>query len=205
MAVLPDDLVGLKLPQAELPHATVQVTPAALLSLLTFAVKLAEAPTARVVGGFDITTEMPADAVMVIETEADLVVSVAEIAVMVTVFPVGTAFGAVNVVFEVLPVELVGFTAPHAVPPQCTLQVTPAPLLSFATTAVRVTVTPTATEDGGLGMLTEIDGAVLPDPLPHAAGQKTKAATKLKLKVTNDRLVLGIFPRIPGILGVRHS
>jgi len=174
VAELPGEVAGLKLPQAELPQATVQVTPAALLSLLTFAVKLAEAPTARDVGGFEIATEIAADAVMVMETEADLVVSAAEVAVTVTVFPVGTAAGAANVVFELLPFELVGLTAPHAVPPQRTVQVTPAPLLSFVTTAVSVAVAPAATDVGGFEMLTEMDDALLPDP-PHAPSEKLRA------------------------------
>lgn len=160
----------------ELPQATVQATPAALLSLLTFAVKLTEAPTGRDVGGLEIATEIGAGAVMVIDTEADLVVSATEVAVRVTVFPVGTPGGAVNVVVELFPVEVIGFTAPHAAPPQCTVQVTPAPLLSFVTTAVRVAVAPTTTEVGGFEMLTEIDGGVSPEPLPHAAGQKTRSA-----------------------------
>lgn len=166
--------MGLKLPHDEVPQATDQVTPAALLSLVTLAVKLAEAPTERDAGGLEITTEIGADAVMVIDTEADLVVSAAEVAVTVTVFPVGTAEGAVNVVVELFPVELVGLTEPHAVPPQWTVQVTPAPLPSFVTTAVRVAVAPVATDVGGLGMLTVIAWGVSPEPLPHAVGQKTK-------------------------------
>jgi len=82
----------------------------------------------------------------------------------------------VNVVVELFPVELVGLTDPHAVPPQWTVQVTPAPLPSFATTAVRVAVASVATEVGGLEMLTVIADGVSPESLPHAAGQKTKTA-----------------------------
>jgi hypothetical protein len=174
VAVLPGEAVGLKLPHAELAQATVQVTPAALLSLLTFAVKLAEAPAVSDAGGFESATEIGVDVVMVIEAEADFVESAADVAVTVTMFPAGRAAGAVNVVFELLPVDLVGFTEPHEVLPQCTVQVTPAPLLSLATTAARVAVAPTATDVGGLGMVTEIDKDLCPDP-PHAASTKTKA------------------------------
>jgi hypothetical protein len=155
--------------------------------LLTFAVKLVEAPAERDVGGLEMTTEIALDAVMVIDTEADLVVSAAEVAVTVTMFPVGTAAGAVNMVVELFPVELVGFTAPQAAPPQCTVQLTPAPLLSFVTTAVRVAVAPTATEVGRFEMLTDMDGGLLPEP-PHAASEKliaimTKTATPLRADV----------------------
>lgn len=185
--MLPGEVAGLKLPHVELPQATVQATPAALLSLLTFAVKLTEAPTGRDVGGLEIATEIGAGAVMVIDTEADLVVSATEVAVTVTVFPVGTVAGAVNVVVKLFPVEVIGFTTPHAVPPQCTVQVTPAPLLSFVTTAARVVVAPTTTEVGGFEMLTDMDGGLLPEP-PHAASEKliaimTKTATPLRADV----------------------
>jgi hypothetical protein len=175
VAELPGDVVGSKLPHAELPQVTAQVTPAALLSLLTFAVKLTEAPATRDVGGFDITTEIAADVVMVIETEADFVVSATDVAATVTVFPVGTAAGAAKTVLELLPVELVGLRVPHDVPPQCTVQVTPAPVLSFVTTAVRLVVAPTATDVGGLGMLTDICAGLLPELPPHAASEKLSA------------------------------
>ena len=191
--MLPGEVTGLKLPHVELPQVTVQVTPAALVSLLTFAVKLAEALAGSDAGGFESTTEIAAEVVMVMETEADLVVSAAEVAVTVTMFPVGNAAGAVNVVVELLPAEVVGYTEPHAELPQCTVQVTPAPLPSFATTAVRVAIAPTATEAGGLGMLTEIDSGLFPDPPLHAASEKTNPAAKAKINLRNDGVVLGIF------------
>jgi hypothetical protein len=88
--------VALKEPQApELPQVTDQVTPAFLLSLLTTATRLLVAPGMREVGGVGFrATEMPG-AVMVMVAEADLVVSVTEVAVMVTVPEGGMARGAV--------------------------------------------------------------------------------------------------------------
>ena len=88
--------VGLKDPQAPLlPQVTVQVTPPLLLSLLTTAMRLLVAPTMREVGGVGFrATEMPG-AVMVMVAELDLVGSVTEVAVTVTVPEVGIAAGAV--------------------------------------------------------------------------------------------------------------
>lgn len=87
--------MGLKLPQAELPQVTVQVTPAALLSSLTTAVRVVLVPITNEVGGFEIVTDITAAAVIVTVADADFEVSATEVAVMVTVFPVGTAAGAV--------------------------------------------------------------------------------------------------------------
>ena len=89
------------MPHCALPQATVQVTPALLVSLLTDAATLAgvlitidegggvEKETATGGGG-------PA-AVMVIDAETDLVLSVTEIALTVTVAGEGTVLGAVSV------------------------------------------------------------------------------------------------------------
>ena len=157
VAVLPEALAGLKLPHEELPQVTVQFTPAALLSSLTLAVKTAEVPTTIDVGGFEIVTEIMGGGVMVTETEADFAEFAAEVAVMVTLFPVGTEDGAVYDVVELLPVELAGLTLPQDELPQVTVQVTPAPVPSFETTAVKVAVVPTTTEAGGFEIVTVIN------------------------------------------------
>jgi hypothetical protein len=87
----------LKDPHGELPHATVQFTPAFALSFATFAVMLVVALTASDVGGcaVSVTAIGCTEAVIVIVAETDLVLSVTEVAVTVTVFPLGTVVGAV--------------------------------------------------------------------------------------------------------------
>lgn len=190
VAEFPGDVVGLKVPQPELPHETVQLAPAAVLSLLTIAVKLTEAPTAKDVGGFDIATVIPEDAMMVIDTEADFVMSATDVADTVTVFPVGTAAGAVKVVLELLPDELVGLTAPQAVPPQCTVQVTPAPVLSPVTTAVRVVVAPTVKELGELEILTDIWVGLLPEFPLHAISNRLSSVTPRKEAAVHAHLLI---------------
>lgn len=88
--------VELKEPQApELPQVTVQVTPPFLVSLLTTAVRLLVAPTMSDVGGTGLRATVIPGAVMVMVADWDLVVSVTEVAVTVTVPPVGIAAGAV--------------------------------------------------------------------------------------------------------------
>ena len=87
-------LVGLNVPQAPaLPQVTVQLTPAG--SLVT-AVTGVWAVVLSVVGGVGLrVTVITAALVIVIMAWANLVGSVLEVAVTVTVFPVGTAAGAV--------------------------------------------------------------------------------------------------------------
>jgi hypothetical protein len=86
--------VGAKLPQAPgLPQVTVQLTPAASFVVaekveVTLVFSVDGTPTRETVIGA--TT-----AVIVIVADADFVVSFTEVAVIVTVFPVGTAAGAV--------------------------------------------------------------------------------------------------------------
>ena len=90
--------VGEKLPQALLPQVTVHLTPPLLLSLVTTAVRLAVAETTSDVGaaGLNATEIARAGGVIVMVVEAALVVSVTEVAVMVTVAGfVGVAVGAV--------------------------------------------------------------------------------------------------------------
>jgi hypothetical protein len=112
---------------------------------------------------------------MVMVAEADLVVSVTEVAVTVTVFE---AAGAVYVVGEPLPVAA-GLNEPHGEVLQVTVQVTPALLLSFATTAVRGVDALVASDVGGAVKVTEIaggiGGVVEPDP-PQEVRQMDSAA-----------------------------
>jgi hypothetical protein len=88
-------VILLNVPQAPaplLPHVTDQVTPAFLESLVTVAVSAAVALVASKAGAPESATEM---AVIVIVDDADFVGSVTDVAVTVTVLPVGTAEGAV--------------------------------------------------------------------------------------------------------------
>jgi hypothetical protein len=85
--------VGLKLPQAPvLPQVTDQVTPAVSLVVAVIATV---APVLSVDGAPERLTVMTTGTVIVIVAEADLVVSLTEVAVTVTVLPVGAAAGAV--------------------------------------------------------------------------------------------------------------
>ena len=91
--------MGLKLPHCELPHVTVQVTPAFLVSLLTEAARLALVLiTIDDDGCVTNETEIGGGgplAEIVMEAEMDFVLSVTDVAVTVTVAGVGTALGAV--------------------------------------------------------------------------------------------------------------
>ena len=84
-------------PQApEVPQVTVHVTPPFLESLLTTAVRLAVAVATSEVGGVGLSARViAAGGVTVMVAEADLVVSVTEVAMTVTVAGAGTAAGAV--------------------------------------------------------------------------------------------------------------
>jgi hypothetical protein len=89
-------VAGLKLPHCELPQLTLQVTPAFAESPVTVAMTLAVAAVVIDEGGGVVSaTEMEGVAVMVMEADADLVGSVAEVAVTVTTPVPGTAVGAV--------------------------------------------------------------------------------------------------------------
>ena len=90
--------VAEKLPHALLPQVTVHLTPPLLLSLVTTAVRLAVVETTSEVGaaGLNATEIARAGGVIVMVVEAALVVSVTEVAVMVTVAGfVGGTVGAV--------------------------------------------------------------------------------------------------------------
>src|ERR1700722_6164446 len=87
------DLATLKAPPLALPQVAVQVTPALAESLVTKAVKAAPVETCREVGPGPSVTAMIGTIVMV--ADADFVLSVREVAVTVTVLPVGSVAGAV--------------------------------------------------------------------------------------------------------------
>jgi hypothetical protein len=99
---------------------------------------------------------------MVIAADADFEGSVLEVAVTVTVLPVGTAAGAVYVVATLLSVA-VGLKTPQAPAlPQVTVQFTPWFCESLVTTAVSDAAVLVCSEVGGAGLkATEITGAVV--------------------------------------------
>jgi hypothetical protein len=78
----------------------------------------------------------PVAAAIVIVAEADLLASVTEVAVTVTVFPLGTAAGAVYVVLAPLAVDALLNDPQAPLLPHVTLHFTPAFALSFPTFAV---------------------------------------------------------------------
>jgi hypothetical protein len=135
-------VVLLKAPQAPavlLPQATVQVTPAFFESLVTVAVSEAVPLIWSDAGWPESATVMLDGDVMVMAAEADLVLSATEVAVTVTLAPVGIAAGAVYVA-EVVVALLMAPQAPAPELPQLTDQVTPALLESLLTVAVRAAV-----------------------------------------------------------------
>jgi hypothetical protein len=141
--------VGSKLPHWALPQVTDHVTPAFALSLLTVAVNAAVALVTTEVGGAFRVTDMGAfGAEIVIVAVADLVESVTDVAITVTVAGLGTALGAEYFVAAPLPVE-VAERLPQPEPPQETDHFTPALALSLLTTAVRLVDEPALIEDGG--------------------------------------------------------
>jgi hypothetical protein len=87
-------------------------------------------------------------AAIVIVAEADLVLSVTDVAITVTVAGVGTAPGAVKVVEEPLPVAA-GLKLPHCALPQVADQFTPPFLESLLTVAARLDVLLITIEEGG--------------------------------------------------------
>jgi hypothetical protein len=118
--------------------------------------------------------------VMVIDADTDLVLSVTEVAVIVTAAGVGTALGAVYVADPPLTVDA-GLTVPHDELPQLTFQVTPALLVSLLTTAITPVLVLTFRDvAGGLRKETEIAGGLGPElvPLLHATSRRatTEAA-----------------------------
>lgn len=119
---------------------------------------------------------------MTIRAEADLVGSVTEVAVTVTVPPVGIAAGAVYVVAAPVGV-VVGLSDPQAVAPQVTVQVTVGfAETSFAALARRGNCALTCSEAGGERMLTEIGiGATM---VIRAETDLVVSATEVAVTVT---------------------
>ena len=155
-------VVPLKAPQAPapvLPQLTDQVTPALAGSLLACAFSDAAALVSIDAGAPDRVTEI---AVMVIVAEADLVGSVTEVAVTITVPPAGAAAGAVYMVGDPLAV-VVTLNVPQAPAlPQVTAHVTPRLAESLLTTAANEAVAPGAIEPGSEGLkITEITPTVM--------------------------------------------
>jgi len=174
--------VEVNVPQAALPHVTVHFTPAFALSFATLAVMLVVPAGASVDGGCAAkVTATAGGPVIVIVAEADFVLSVTEVAVTVTEFPVGIAVGAVNVVAPPLAV-CAGLNAPHAVLPHVAVHFTPAAALSLLTVAVRLVVALVTIDAGGAASDTEIvctGGLGLeppPDP-PHPTITNARATT----------------------------
>jgi hypothetical protein len=85
---------------------------------------------------------------MVIVAEADLVVSLTAVAVIVTVAGLGAEAGALYFVAAPLAVDEEE-KEPHAVVPQVTAHVTPPLALSLLTMAVRLVLVPASSDDGG--------------------------------------------------------
>jgi hypothetical protein len=136
-------VVGLKLPHDELPHVTLQVTPALAESPVTVAMTLAVAPVASDEGGGVVSeTEIAGAVVMVMEAVADFVGSDREVAVTVTTPAPGTVAGAVKVVLAPLAV-FEGLKLPHDEVLHETDQITPPLSESLLTVAEMVVVVPT--------------------------------------------------------------
>jgi hypothetical protein len=135
-------------PHGALPQATLQLTPAFCGSLVTTAVKGAVELTFMLARGATIVTEIAAPWVMLTVADTDFVPSATEVAVIVTVLPLGIAGGAVNCVVPLLPVD-VGLKAPHEALPQVTFQLTPRLAGSLLTVAAITAVVLVFMEAGG--------------------------------------------------------
>jgi hypothetical protein len=188
---------GVNDPHGEPPQVTVQFTPPFALSFATFAVIFVVVPPTRDIGGCaDSVTEIGcAGAVIVIVAVTVFVLSVTEVAVTVTVFPVGTAIGAVNTVAPPLAV-CDEPNDPHVALPQVTVHLTPAFALSFATFAVRFVVAPATSEAGAAAASVTTIGVVVGggvgfefDPPPHPAITSTKAITPVRSEIFRRLLI----------------
>jgi hypothetical protein len=118
----------------------------------------------------------------VIEAEADLVVSVTDVAVSVTAAGFGEEPGALYFVATPLPVDPAE-KLPQGALPQLTVHVTPALAVSLLTMAVRLVVVPASSDDGGWGENeTEIGAGGLGEepepPQPVINSTRTKTAIK---------------------------
>lgn len=90
------------------------------------------------------------DGVIVTVALADFVVSVNDVATIVTVSPVGTAEGAVYVVVPPTPLVVCGLNEPQEDKLHVAVQITPSPIGSFVTSAARLSVLFVSSELGGV-------------------------------------------------------
>jgi hypothetical protein len=153
----------LNVPQLEALQLRDQSTPAPAESLATTATSEAECAEPEV-STLTVTATGGGSAVIVSVAVADLVVSVSEVAAIVTVPPVGTAVGAVYVVEAAESVvDNAGLNDPQAlVGPQVAVQITPAPNGSLVTVALRLSVALVSRRDGTVVvMATPIDDATM--------------------------------------------
>lgn len=167
-------------PAALLRQLTDQVTPEFVVSLLTFAVSAAVPLVTSVVGTPLSATEI---SIILIVAEGDASGAVTDVAITVTVWPIGTVAGAVYVtVFLVVLLKVP--QAPATLLPQVTDQVTPAFAGSFVTVAVSGTGTSIESEAGAPERLTVIALSVVVVALtgepPHetSPGIAANAASK---------------------------
>ncbi len=89
-------------------------------------------------------------AVIVTVALADFVVSVKDVAAIVTVLPAGSVAGAVYVVVPPVPLVTDGLKEPHAVEPHVAVQMTPEPTGSFEACADSKTGVFASSELGGV-------------------------------------------------------
>jgi hypothetical protein len=143
--------IGANDPQEALPHVTDQSTPA-FESCATTAVIGLEVPTCKADGGVGLKETEIRTALIVMVAEIDFVASAVEVATTFTVFPEGTAAGAVYVV--ALPLAVwAGLNDPQAPAlPQVTDQSTPLFDESLATDAVIEAVVLISRDDGGAAL-----------------------------------------------------
>jgi hypothetical protein len=181
-------LAGLKLPHCALPQLTDQVTPAFALSLATVAIKEALLLAAIEAGGLvRVTVIGAAGVVMLMLAETDLVESVTDVAVTVTVV---AAAGALYVVAVPLAVELAE-KLPHCAVLQATVHLTPALALSLVTMAVRLVVALVTAEDGGCVLkVTEIAGGLGLEPEPALQPVISTKSTTRTVKQENRRVFI---------------
>ena len=158
LGVCPREMV----PHTVCGHETAQFTPAFAPSLLTVAEKGACVPSCNVA---EVDERVIVTAGMVIVAGSDLLGSLADAAVRLTVSWIACDAGGVNVVAAPLGV-CVGETFPQGGVEHETVQLTPAIAGSFVTVAVNCAVVPTSTVAEVLESDTLIEGgaAVLPQP-----------------------------------------
>jgi hypothetical protein len=148
-------------------------------------------------GGETIDTVIFVGGVIVIVAVANLLASVTEVAVTVTVFPLGTAAGAVYVVLAPLAVDALLNEPQAPLLPHVTVHFTPPFALSFPTFAVNWVCAPTASVDGDEANETEIAaGGFGFDPEPPHPLTKPIAAVATAKPICLDRVILNDLKRV---------